>query len=88
MTRKTRKTEKVADRAARIADTWNDPAVRAARSTRTKVRVGKDVYRSFREAVLFTAPELDHVHIALRMTMKREGKVTAAGHTFVAVQGE
>lgn len=84
---KTRKT-KTETKAARIADTWNDPAVRAARSTRTKVRVGKDVYRSFREAVLFTAPELDHVHIALRMTMKRDGRVTAAGHTFVAVQGE
>lgn len=70
-----------------IADSWKDKSVAAARSTKNKVKVGGEVYRSV--AAAFEALKLPmSKHIAFRAKLKQQGRATFEGHTFTVVPAE
>jgi rubredoxin len=77
-------------RAESIAASWKDPAVAAARITRTSVRVtdprgGSGNYKSVREAFLVLALPLGQ-HIRFRMALKAAGAAEIQGHRFQVVE--
>lgn len=75
------------DRSAAIAQSWEDPNVRAARAERTHVKVNGVEYPSVRKA--FEALGLpDSKHIKFRMELKSVGKLAFEGNTFVTVSAE
>lgn len=82
------KQHKAAGNAAEaIADSWKNKGVAAARSTKNKVKVGGEVYRSV--AAAFEALKLPmSKHIAFRAKLKQQGRATFEGHTFTVVPAE
>lgn len=90
-----RHADKVAgQRAAAISESWKDPAVAAARSTRHGVRVtdprgGQGNYKSVRDAFLQLGLPIGR-HIKFRGELKTHGKAEIAGYKFTlrAVKGE
>lgn len=87
MTRKGKQQPEPETRATKIAATWADPAVRAARTTRNAVKVGRTTYRSVREAFRVLGLP-DSQHIRFRAELKAAGRATFAGHRFVLVANE
>lgn len=78
-----------APRGERIAASWQDKAVAAARATRHGVRVtdpqgGQGSYRSVREAFIALALPLGR-HIRFRSALKAAGKAEINGHKFKLV---
>ena len=71
--------------AASIAASWTDPEVRAARTSRLGVRVGRTEYRSMTFALADHAPHLASRLIALRMALREQGAIEIEGIRFVAV---
>lgn len=71
-------------RAVSIARSWTDPAVRAARTERTQVRVGGVQYKSVAEA--FRALKLPMAgHIKFRAELKAAKRKVYEGYTFTTV---
>ena len=70
-----------------VRASWADPAVRAARSERTRVKVGGETFRSV--AAAFTALGFDmRKHIAFRIALKAAGRATFDGKIFTVVAAE
>jgi len=69
-------TLKGADRGAGIKRSWQDPAVKAARSTRHQVRVDGVVYRSVKQAFEDLGLDLKG-HIKFRMELKAEKSINS-----------
>lgn len=74
-----------ATRSAKIAASWNNKKVRAARMERVGCRVGRTEYSSLPAAFRDLGIELWRV-IPARAVLKAEGKVEVAGHTFKLVK--
>jgi len=71
-----------AARSVAIANSWNDPEVRAERSERNKVLVDGVEYRSVAEAFRQLRLPMG-AHIRVRMDLKAAGKLTYANHNFI-----
>lgn len=72
---------------ASIAASWQDKAVALARSTKNKVKVGGEEYRSV--AAAFEALKLPmSKHIPFRAKLKAHGRAAFEGHTFTIVGKE
>lgn len=68
-----------------VARSWQDPAVRAARSARHGVEVDGVAYNSTRSA--FRALNLpDNKHVSFRKQLKAAGELEFSGHTFKIVE--
>lgn len=65
----------------KIAASWNDSTVRAARSTRTSVSVGGNTYRSVADAFRKLGLPMGK-HVAFRVALKATGAKGIQGHTF------
>lgn len=72
------------DRSAAIAATWEDPNVKAARSERSHVAVGKQTFRSVRDAFVHLGLPLEK-HIKFRGLLKAAGTLQFGDHTFTVV---
>jgi len=69
-----------------VAASWDDPAVKAARSVKNKVKVNGVEYRSVKAA--FEALKLPlEKHIVFRGELKATGRKNFEGHTFTIVAG-
>lgn len=64
-----------------IADSWKDPEVAAKRTTRNRVVVDGEEFKSFRDAWRAKGFD-DKAHIKYRMVMKTAGQVEFNGKTF------
>ena len=78
-----------APRSDKIAASWQDKSVAAARATRHGVRVtdpkgGKGSYRSVREAFMVLALPLGR-HIRFRAALKAAGAAEIDGHKFALI---
>lgn len=73
-----------ADRSAAVAATWDDPAVKASRSERSHVSVGKQTFRSVRDAFVHLGLPLEK-HIKFRGLLKAAGTLQFGDHTFTIV---
>ena len=82
-------TEKKAKQKRMLADgvkaSWSDAKVAKARSTKTKVKVGGEIYRSVCAAFLKLKLPMAK-HIAVRKLLKEQGRVTFEGHVFTTVK--
>lgn len=82
-------TEKKAKQKRTLADgvkaSWSDAKVAKARSTKTKVKVGGEIYRSVCAAFLKLKLPMAK-HIAVRKLLKEQGRVTFEGHVFTTVK--
>lgn len=68
-----------------IADSWTDPDVRAARSSRIHIMVDGTTYKSVRQA--FVALDLPlNQHIAFRGRLRDEKAITEYGHDWVVTE--
>lgn len=72
------------DRSAAIAASWTDPDVKAARSERSHVSVGKQTFRSVRDAFVHLGLPLEK-HIKFRGQLKAAGTLAYGDHTFTIV---
>lgn len=68
--------------ASAISASWNNPAVRAARVSRVRVKVGKETYPSMAYALAEHTPWLASRVISLRMKLRAEGSVEVEGKVF------
>lgn len=76
--------EATVSRSDAIKVSWEDPAVKAARSIKNKVKVGGVEYRSLKAA--FEALNLPvKKHLAFRLELKAAGRKTFEGHVFTIV---
>lgn len=73
------------NRSAAIAQSWTDPEVKAKRSERHAVRVGKQEFRSVRQAFVELKLPLNE-HIKFRMQLKAAGKLNAYGHNWLVIE--
>ena len=82
-------TEKKAKQKRMLADgvkaSWSDAKVAKGRSTKTKVKVGGEIYRSVCAAFLKLKLPMAK-HIAVRKLLKEQGRVTFEGHVFTTVK--
>lgn len=73
--------------AAAVSATWRDKEIAAARSTKSKVKVGGEIYRSV--AAAFTDLKLNfNKHAAFRKLLKEQGRATFEGNVFTLVKEE
>lgn len=76
--------EATVSRSDAVSASWEDPAVKEARSTKNKVKVAGVEYRSVKSA--FEALKLPlEKHIGFRAELKASGRKTFDGHVFTIV---
>lgn len=71
-----------ATRSAAIAQSWQDPATKAARSARYAVTTGGTVYKSLPAAFVALGLPLTNAVIRARAQLRDAGTLTTQGHTF------
>lgn len=74
-----------AKRSVGVAKSWQDPEVKAKRSTRHFVRVNGEEFRSVRAAFIALRLPLNE-HIKFRMELKAEGQLNAYGKSWEAFE--